>query len=450
LLSTIAKAKIIKEFILRLRINFKYLLYFIFLMAKTIVIVGGQWGDEGKGKIVDFLAEKADIVARATGGNNAGHTVVVGDETFKFHLLPSGVIHKGKLSICGNGMVIYPKQIIKEITDLESRGFNLTDNELNISSSSHVITEDQVEEDKKTGKKVGTTGRGIGPCYMAKIERTGLRMSEFIKEDSPEAAKLRPFVNDTYVVLNEALEQDKKILVEGAQGTMLDIDHGTYPFVTSSNPTAGGACTGLGIGPTKMDSVIAIIKAYTTRVGRGPFTTEQGTDEDTLSESKEDKLTDEEIKKANDGDEYSVGKVLRKRGAEYGTTTGRARRTGWFDAVVAKYSRRINGLTSFVLTKLDCFSDLDTIKICTAYEIDGKKTDNFPIELEKLEIAKPIYEEMPGWKSDISNLTKFEELPKEAQDYMRRLEELVGVPISILSIGPKRKQTIIMDEKDLF
>ncbi|MFH2027803.1 MAG: adenylosuccinate synthetase, partial [Nanoarchaeota archaeon] len=327
-------------------------------MAKTIVIIGGQWGDEGKGKIVDFLAEKADVVARATGGNNAGHTVVVNDKVFKFHLLPSGIIHKNKLSICGNGMVIYPPQIIKEIEGLESKGFTITDKNLNISSSAHVITEEQVASDLKTGGKVGTTGRGIGPCYMAKIERTGLRMSDFVKQDSKEAKKLKPFVKDTYVVLNESIENNKNILIEGAQGTMLDIDHGTYPFVTSSNPTAGGACTGLGIGPTKINEVMAITKAYVTRVGRGPFPTEQGTDEQTANEAKDDNLTDEDIAKANQGDEYSVGKVLRKRGAEYGTTTGRARRTGWFDGVIAKYSTRINGLTSIIITKLDCFSDL--------------------------------------------------------------------------------------------
>jgi len=419
-------------------------------MSKVIVVVGSQWGDEGKGKIVDFLAEKADIVARATGGNNAGHTVVVGDEKFKFHLLPSGIIHKGKLSVCGNGMVIYPPQIVKEITELEGKGFTINDKNLNISSAAHVITEEQVELDKKTGKKVGTTGRGIGPCYMAKIERTGLRMSEFVKEDSKEAKKLKPFVKDTYVVLNEAIEQGKNILVEGAQGTLLDIDHGTYPFVTSSNPTAGGACTGLGIGPTKIDSVIAIVKAYTTRVGRGPFPTEQGTDKQTMNELKDEKLKPENILKANEGCAYCTGKVLRKRGAEYGTTTGRARRTGWFDAVIVKYAVRINGLTSIAVTKLDCFSDLKKIKLCVAYEINGKETENYPTNLEELEKAKPVYEEMDGWCCDISDIKKFEALPENAKKYLKRIEELAGVPVSILSIGPKRSQTMILDKGDLF
>jgi len=426
-------------------------------MAKTIVVVGAQWGDEGKGKIVDFLAEKADIVARATGGNNAGHTVVVQDKTFKFHLLPSGVIHKNKLSVCGNGMVIYPKQIIKEITGLEEQGFNLTDKELNISSSAHVITEEQIEKDKATGKKVGTTGRGIGPCYMAKIERTGLRMSEFIKQDSEEAIKLKPFVKDTYVVLNEAIENDKNILVEGAQGTLLDIDHGTYPFVTSSNPTSGGACTGLGIGPTKINKVIAIVKAYTTRVGRGPFPTELGTDEETTNEGTWDKLEPiyedalkEAAEKANAGDEYYAGKYLRLMGREYGTTTGRPRRTGWFDAVIAKYAARINGLTSIAVTKLDCFSDFKKIKICIAYEVDGNKTKNYPTDPDSIQKSKPVYEEVDGWECDISNITNFEDLPDNAKKYLKRIEELSGVPLSILSIGPKRSQTIILKEDELF
>ena len=419
-------------------------------MAKTIVVIGGQWGDEGKGKIADFLAEQADVIARATGGNNAGHTVVVGDTKCKFDLLPSGTIHKGKLNICGNGMVIYPKQIIKEITELEEKGFTLTDKELAISSNAHVITEEEIEKDKATGKKVGTTGRGIGPCYMAKIERTGLRMSDFVKQDNEEAKKLKPFVKDTYAIINEAIENGKNIVVEGAQGTLLDIDHGTYPYVTSSNPTAGGACTGLGIGPTKINEVIAIIKAYTTRVGRGPFPTELGTDEQTANENKEDSISKGEINKANEGDEYSAGKVLRKSGAEYGTTTGRARRTGWFDGVIGRYSRRINGLTSYVLTKVDCFSDLKKIKLCTHYEIDGKKTNEFPTELDKLEKAKPIYEEIDGWQCDISEITKFKDLPKQAKAYIKRIEELVGAPISILSIGPKRSQTIIMDKDLLF
>jgi adenylosuccinate synthase len=418
-------------------------------MGKVIVVVGGQWGDEGKGKLVDFLAEKADVVARATGGNNAGHTVVVGDQVFKFHLLPSGVIHKGKLSVCGNGMVIYPPQIIKEIKAVKEKGFDLTRDDLLISSAAHVITEEQIETDKAKGGKIGTTGRGIGPCYMAKIERTGTRMDQFAEGDSEEAGILQQFVADTQFILNDALEAGKNILVEGAQGTLLDIDHGTYPYVTSSNPTAGGACTGLGIGPTKSDKVIGIIKAYTTRVGRGPFPTELGTDEQTMNETK-GPLMDEEIQKANEGDEYLLGKVLRNRGAEYGTTTGRARRTGWFDAVIANYARQVNGLTSIALTKVDCFSDLDTIKLCKAYEINGEEAKNFPLSLERLEKAKPVYEEMPGWKTDISHIESFNDLPQEAMDYIKRIEELSGVPISILSFGPKRSQTAVLKPEELF
>lgn len=425
-------------------------LFSFLIMGKVIAIIGTQFGDEGKGKIVDFLAEKADLVARATGGNNAGHTVCVGDDVFKFHLLPSGIVRKGKLNVCGNGMVIDPKVIVGEIEGLEKRGYKVDDTNLKISSSAHIITEEQIKQDKATGKKVGTTGRGVGPCYMAKVERTGLRMAEFVKQNSKEAKRLRPLVRDTYVVVNEAIESGKNVLIEGAQGTMLDIDHGTYPYVTSSNPTVGGMCAGLGIGPTKIDNVIGIIKAYITRVGRGAFPTEQGTDEQTMNEKKEDELTDEEIEKANEGDAYCVGKVLRKRGAEYGTTTGRARRTGWFDAVIARYSKRINGLTSMVITKLDCFSDFDKIKICTAYEIDGKKTKDYPVELQKLEKAKPVYEEVDGWKCDISNVTNYRELPDKAKKYLKRIEELVSVPISIVSVGAKRKQTIILDEKELF
>ncbi len=419
-------------------------------MGKTIVIVGAQWGDEGKGKIVDFLTQKADLVARATGGNNAGHTVVVGDQKFKFNLIPSGIVHKDKLNICGNGMVVYPPKIIEEIEELEGRGYTITDENLIISSSAHVITEEQVELDKKTGKKVGTTGRGIGPCYMAKIERTGIRMSQFAEQDNDQAKRLKPFVKDTYAIINKVIEEDKNVLVEGAQGTLLDIDHGTYPFVTSSNPTAGGACTGLGIGPTKISEVLGIVKAYTTRVGRGPFPTEQGTDEQTMDENQEDELTDDDIIKANEGDAYLVGKVLRKRGAEYGTTTGRARRTGWFDAVIISYAKRINGLTSMAVTKLDCFSDFKKIKICVGYEIDGEVVKDFPLDLEKIEKAKPVYEEMDGWCCDISNVEQYEDLPAEAKSYVKRMEELSDVPISILSVGPKRSQTMILKPELLF
>jgi adenylosuccinate synthase len=426
-------------------------------MSKTIAVIGGQWGDEGKGKIVDFLAEKADVVARATGGNNAGHTVVVGDKTFKFHLIPSGIVHKDKLNICGNGMVIDAHVFVGEIEKLEEEGYNITDKQLVVSGSAHVILKDHIEEDKKTGGKIGTTSRGIGPCYKAKIERTGMRMSEFVKRQSKEADKIRPLVKDTYPIINEAIAAKKNVLVEGAQGTMLDIDHGTYPYVTSSNPTAGGACTGLGIGPTKIDKVIAILKAYTTRVGGGPFPTELGTAEQTKEEGTWDKIKlgfeearTQALARANDGDEYEQGKYMRLQGREYGTTTGRPRRTGWFDGVVAKYSVMINGLSSVVITKLDVLTGLEKVKICTAYEYEGKKVENFPTNLDVLSKCKPVYEELDGWKEDLSKVTKFDDLPDNAKAYVKELGKIIPAPISIVSVGPERTQTIILKKEELF
>jgi adenylosuccinate synthase len=430
-------------------------------MGKTIVVVGGQWGDEGKGKIVDFLAEKAEVVARATGGNNAGHTVVVGDKTFKFHLIPSGIISKDKLNICGNGMVIDPKVFIGEIETLEEQGYTITDKQLIVSGSAHTILqkhkEDDSHEKNENSKKIGTTGRGIGPCYRDKIVRTGTRMAEFVKRDTKEAEKIRPLVKDTYPIINESIDSGKNVLVEGAQGTMLDIDHGTYPFVTSSNPTSGGACTGLGIGPTKITKVIAILKAYTTRVGGGPFPTELGTEEQTKEEGTWDKLKPifdearaEALAKANDNDEYSQGKYMRLQGREYGTTTGRPRRTGWFDAVVAKYAVMINGLTSAAVTKLDVLSGLEKIKICTSYEIDEEKTENFPNSLDMLSKCKPVYEEMDGWNDDLTGVSNLDDLPANAKAYLKRLKELIGIPISIVSVGPERTQTIVLKKDELF
>ncbi|MDP7180222.1 MAG: adenylosuccinate synthetase [Candidatus Woesearchaeota archaeon] len=427
-------------------------------MSKVIVIVGGQWGDCGKGKIVDFLTEKADIIARYAGGNNAGHTVVVEDQTFKFHLIPSGIIHQDKLNIIGNGTVIDPDVLAKEIGELESRNIQISDKNLNISTNAHIIQPKHVEEDTATGEKIGTTKRGIGPCYKDKIVRTGMRMSEFIKKDTSAAKKLKPLVKDTYLILNNALEQDKNLLIEGAQGTLLDIDHGTYPFVTSSNPTAGGACTGLGIGPTKINSVHAIMKAYITRVGAGPFPTELGTEEDTNKEdSYQDlrkELGEEGIKhlrrrvvtKANEDDSYNQGRWLRMNGMEYGTTTGRARRTGWFDLVGAHYAIKINGLDSIVITKLDVFTGLKKIKICTAYEFNGKKLTSYPTNTNILKNCSPVYEEHEGWTQDLTEITDFNELPQAAQNYIKRLEQLLKVPISIVSIGPKRSQTIIRED----
>lgn len=431
-------------------------------MGKTIVIVGGQFGDEGKGKIVDFLTEKADLIARYNGGNNAGHTVVVKDDVFKFHLIPSGTIHKGKLNVVGNGTVIDPKVIVGEIENLEEKGYSISDKNLIISQNAHVIREKHIEEDKTTGGKIGTTSRGIGPCYKDKIARTGLRMIDYVKEDNKYAKKIKPLVKDASLIVNQFLENEKNILLEGAQGTLLDIDHGTYPYVTSSNVIAGGACTGLGIGPKKIDNVIAIMKAYVTRVGGGPLPTELGTEqqtknEDGINELKET-LGDEGLKhlkrkiiiKANDGDEYNQGRLLRFNGMEYGTTTGRPRRCGWFDALIGRYAVRINGLDAVIITKLDVLDEFKKIKICTAYEYKGKKLTEFTNNVEILKQCKPIYEELDGWCEDITKVKDFKELPKNAQKYIERTEELIKVPVCIVSVGPERSQTIILRKEFLF
>jgi len=430
-------------------------------MSKVIVIVGGQWGDEAKGAVTDYLAERADVVARFAGGNNAGHTVVVGDEIFKFHLIPSGIVHK-KLNIVGNGTVIDPKVLVEEIENLEKRGFKIDDKNLIISSNAHVITQKHIEEDEATGSKIGTTGRGIGPCYRDKVARTGKRISDFIKGSSIEAQRIKPLVKDTYLIINDAIDKEKNVLIEGAQGTLLDIDHGTYPFVTSSNPTAGGACTGLGVGPTKINNVIGVFKAYITRVGGGPFPTELGTEEEMKKEeslsdlkknlSKEafERLKNKIIHNANQSDEYSQGRLLRLQGGEYGTTTGRPRRTGWFDAVAAKYAIAINGLSSVVITKLDVLTNLNKIKICTHYLIDGKKTDKFPLNLEDLKKAKPVYIEVDGWDNDLTNVAEHDQLPKNAQKYLETLKDILKIKICIVKVGPKRNQTIVMDKNELF
>jgi adenylosuccinate synthase len=415
-------------------------------MGKTILILGGQWGDEGKGKIVDFLAEKADVVGRATGGNNAGHTVVVKGKVFKFHLLPSGVIHPGKLNICGNGMVIDPKVFVSEIENVEKEGFSISADNLIISANASVITEEQIEVDKAKGGKIGTTGRGIGPCYEDKIGRRGKRMFDFVSEDNEYAKRLKPLVKDTFMPLNKALDEGKNVLIEGAQGTLLDIDHGTYPYVTSSNPTAGGACTGLGIGPTKIHKIIPIIKAYVTRVGGGPFPTELGTDEDTKAEGRWEDIKpvyDNAVKEAKEnadaGKEYYQGKYMRLIGREYGTTTGRPRRTGWFDAVIARYAMMINGATSAVLTKLDVLSGLKELKICVGYEINGEKIDYFIPDAVRLEGLKPIYETVPGWDEDITSAKSFDDLPENCQKYVRRVEEFLFIHYDcLLSIWANR------------
>ncbi|RLE76550.1 MAG: adenylosuccinate synthase [Thermoprotei archaeon] len=429
----------------------------------SIVVVGTQWGDEGKGKIVDFLAKKADVVVRYNGGCNAGHTVLVKDRKFKFHLVPSGVL-QGKIGVIGNGTVIDPKVLVEEIEALKHEGIDL---KLYISCKAHVTMPyhrifDRGKEIKRGREKIGTTGRGIGPTYADKMKRTeAIRVSDFISEKFEEklsrilelkipelleygiikdegelesykreimeeysvyAEKLRGFVTDTSLLLNKFLDEGKTVLFEGAQGTLLDVDHGTYPYVTSSNATAGGACTGAGVGPRRINRVIGVAKAYTTRVGSGPFPTE---------------LTDE------------IGDFLRERGHEYGTTTGRPRRCGWLDVVILKYAKRINSLDELALTKLDVLSGLEKLKICVAYEIDGKIVKEFPASISELEKCKPVYIELDGWeeieRSEWREIARkdFEALPKNAKTYVQKIRELVDLPITIISVGPDREETIV-------
>lgn len=422
----------------------------------SVVLIGSQWGDEGKGKITDYLAEHADVVARFQGGNNAGHTVIVGDIEYKLHLIPSGVIYPGTKCIIGNGVVVDPQVLLDEMNYLKEKGVEVTPDNLKISSHTHIIMPyhkilDGLEEEARGDSKIGTTKRGIGPCYVDKIARIGIRFCDLVDIETFKAKLLEnvtlknrtlhklydqtnlldydeiysqfmgyrellaPYVDDVSVILNNYLKIGDKVLFEGAQGTLLDIDHGTYPFVTSSNPTAGYAAVGSGVGPTKIDKVLGVTKAYLTRVGEGPFPTE---------------LFDE------------VGDLLGTVGHEFGTTTGRKRRCGWFDAVLMNYTANINGLTHMAVTKLDVLDSLETIKICTAYEIDGKVTKNFPPTLAELSKAKPIYEEIPGWNSSTIGIKTYKELPENAKAYLKKLEELVDVPIAIIAVGPKRDETI--------
>lgn len=425
----------------------------------TVVLIGAQWGDEGKGKVTDFLAEKADIVVRFQGGNNAGHTVVVGDEEFKLHLIPSGILYSEKLCIIGNGVVIDPGVLQKELQSLVDRGIPLA--KLLIDSRAHVILPyhcmiDEAEEELKGSAKIGTTKRGIGPAYSDKSSRVGIRVIDMLDdEDFQKTLKLnvnnknrlfnnyynvstieyekiyeeystyaqwfKEFVADGSELINDAIDAGKNILFEGAQGTLLDIDFGTYPYVTSSHPVAAGACLGAGVGPTRIDKVIGVAKAYTTRVGEGPFPTE---------------LHDE------------LGENIRRQGHEFGTTTGRPRRCGWFDAVIGRYSARINGLNYLAITKLDVLSGLPEIKICTGYKLNGELTTTFPASLKVLAQCEPVYETMPGWEEDISNARSLTELPENARRYLQRITELVGVPVALIGVGPKRSETIILE--DLF
>ena len=426
----------------------------------TLVVVGSQWGDEGKGKITDLLSEEVDIVVRYQGGCNAGHTVVKGDQQFIFHLIPSGILHPGKKCLIGNGVVIDPESLLREIEDLRKKGIEI-DGNLFIDSKAHVVlpyhkTLDEIKEEKRGKNKLGTTKRGIGPAYIDKIARTGIRIADLIdkktlseklkinleekneifeklysiktsKQEQKDLIKryqeygqlLKKYVIDVSLLVNQAIEEDKKILFEGAQGTLLDIDHGTFPYVTSSNPVAGGACIGAGVGPTKIDKVLGITKAYTTRVGSGPFPTEI---------------------------EGKLGEYIRQKGGEFGATTGRPRRCGWFDAIVVSYAVRINGMDSMVLTKIDVLSDLDKIKICTSYQCNGELIKEFPVNLKTLKNCNPVYEEVEGWKSDISQITRYEDLPPKLKAYISRIEELVKTKIIIISVGPKRSQTIIREK----
>ena len=414
-------------------------------MSKVIAIVGGQFGDEGKGKIVDFLSNKAGVVARYQGGNNAGHTVMVNGRKFKFHLIPSGILHNDVINIIGNGTVIDTKILSEEIKNLMNTGYEVSAKNLIISSNAHVILPRHVEEDRKTGGRIGTTTRGIGPCYADKISRKGIRMCDFVKENNDTAVFLKPFVKDAYLEINRLIDNGRNVLLEGAQGTMLDIDHGTYPYVTSSNASIGGACTGLGISPKKIDTIIGVFKAYITRVGSGTLVTELGTESLLMNEKMEDTLSEKELINANNGDEYLLGRVLRKQGHEYGTTTGRPRRCGWFDAVAARYTIIINGLDAMAITKLDVLTKLIKIKLCTAYKYNGKLIKDFPVDTSILAKCEPIYEELPGWEESISDVRNPNELPDNAKNYIKRIQEILNLPIFIVSVGADREQTLVLD-----
>lgn len=416
------------------------------------VVIGAQWGDEGKGKIIDILSAKSDYIVRYQGGNNAGHTVVIGDESFILHLIPSGILHRGKVCIIGNGVVVNPHALIKEIEGLRGRGIKI-DGNLFISEEAHLIFPyhwkmDELRELSKGKGKIGTTKRGIGPCYTDKVSRCGIRMADLLKdkvfqkklkENLKEKNKIfrkvygfkgfsfkrlhrqycgyrkqiSSYIADTAHTINKALDENKKVLFEGAQGTLLDVDFGTYPYVTSSNTTAGGACTGTGVGPAKIGEVIGVVKAYTTRVGEGPFPTEFS---------------------------YKLMNIIRNKGREFGATTGRPRRCGWFDCLLVKHSILINSIKEIVVTKLDVLDGLEEIKICTGYRHNGRLYKRFPADTEMLFSVKPVYEHLPGWVSDTSKVTAYARLPKNAKRYLSRLADILGVKIGMVSVGSDRKQ----------
>lgn len=422
---------------------------------KTVAVVGSQWGDEGKGKVIDFLATQADVVIRGQGGNNAGHTLVVDGKKFALRLIPSGILNPNTINVIGNGIVFDPKGFFEEIEMLESNGISTKN--IKISDRAHIVFPyhkelDGLAEEARGDNKIGTTKKGIGPCYMDKTERSGIRVcdlmdkeifakklklqvdaknklvtgvygkeamfdfDEIYNEFIVYAEKMRPYVEDTTVIVYDAIKANKKVLFEGAQGTLLDLDLGTYPFVTSSHPTSGGFAVGAGVGPNMIKDVVGIVKAYTTRVGEGPFVTE---------------LFDE------------TGERIRTQGREFGTVTGRARRCGWFDAVIVKYAARVNGITSISFMLLDVLTGFDKIKICTAYKMGDKIINNFPASLEDLAKCEPVYEELDGWNEDLTNIEKFEDLPENAKKYIARIEELIDVNIDLVSVGPNRTQTII-------
>ncbi|MDR2550488.1 MAG: adenylosuccinate synthase [Desulfobulbus sp.] len=426
----------------------------------SVVVVGTQWGDEGKGKIVDLLTRYADFVVRFQGGNNAGHTLVVDGKQYIFHIIPSGILYKDKTCVIGNGVIIDPGVLLKEMANLAEKGMTVTPKQLLISANAHLIMPyhqrlDVARENALAkGKKIGTTGRGIGPCYMDKVGRVGVKVGDLldmslfadklqaaveeknfiltrqfgaqpleyvaiIDQFESYAAQLAPFVGNVSVVLDQARKAGKNILFEGAQGTHLDIDHGTYPFVTSSNTIAGNACIGSGFGPAHIDEVIGILKAYTTRVGEGPFPTE-----------------------LPEGD--AIGDALQQKGHEYGATTGRRRRCGWFDAVVANDAVRLNGLTGFAVTKLDVLSGLKKLKIATGYRVEGVPYGYMPDNIRKARMAEPVYEEMDGWDAELPNIRSYEDLPAQAKAYLKRIEDLTGVAPAIVSVGPDRGETLLL------
>lgn len=418
-----------------------------------LVLVGTQWGDEGKGKITDILADDMDMVVRYQGGNNAGHTVVNGEQELKLHLIPSGILYEHVVPVIAAGVVVDPGVLLEEIDGLEAKGISTA--KLVVSGSSHVIMPyhrilDEATELRLGKAKIGTTKKGVGPAYTDKYARVGIRVqdmldlkifrakleqvltiknelltkvynlsplnfNDLVEEHAAYAERLRPYIADTSRVINDALGAGKRVLFESAQGTLLDIDHGTYPFVTSSSPVAGGACTGAGVGPLKINKVIGIVKAYVTRVGAGPFPTEQ---------------------------DNEIGEAMRQAGAEYGTTTGRSRRCGWLDMPILRYAIKINGLTSLVMTKLDVLSQFDQIKICVGYHYEGKVYDYFPPHQTIFHKCEPIYEDLTGWREDISAVREFDRLPLAAKDYLSRISDFAGIPFEIISVGPKRKETI--------